>query len=394
MHLNSPFSTLPAMALAAAVSFFAPECAFAEQVNTTAFARSATLSIAPHGGAGDLTEFPVPVRLSPTLFSGFNYSQCLGDGRDICFADADGNLIPHEIDTWDTSGESLVWVRLPSYSATAATTVTMYWTAATPPHSVDASDVWSQYLSVWHMNSNLRDATGFNHLSALNNPLCGSALLGNGMTLTASSKQVLLTNSALGDAGGAVLSTFTITGWLRPGISYSGKNARVFSTKPGSGGYTLPGFEYILSNGRLLLRGDGNSATHNIPTAWADHFAIDQWTHVGAVFNGNSSSAYFDGAFANSGSISKITVARRLGIGNTGEEPSNDNVFAGCIDEIRIRACVSTADWIAAEHFTTDTAGLVTYGAIVSNDTNPIASFSLTGSTPTSASTTRGAGQG
>ena len=54
-----------------------------------------------------LKDFPVLVRLSPSL-NNFNYAKCAANGADLRFSDADGNLIPCEIDTWDPSGTSLV----------------------------------------------------------------------------------------------------------------------------------------------------------------------------------------------------------------------------------------------------------------------------------------------
>lgn len=60
-----------------------------------------------------LTDFPALVRLSASI-DGFNYADFTDqtDGTDLAFVDADGNLLPHEIDTWNTFGESLVWVKV------------------------------------------------------------------------------------------------------------------------------------------------------------------------------------------------------------------------------------------------------------------------------------------
>ena len=35
------------------------------------------------------------------------------DGGDIWFEDASGAVIPHEVDSWDASGDSFVWVKIP-----------------------------------------------------------------------------------------------------------------------------------------------------------------------------------------------------------------------------------------------------------------------------------------
>lgn len=60
-----------------------------------------------------LTNFPVLIILGPSR-PGFSYSQFASPlGSDLRFADAAGNELPCEIEQWNTSGNSYVWVQLP-----------------------------------------------------------------------------------------------------------------------------------------------------------------------------------------------------------------------------------------------------------------------------------------
>lgn len=60
-----------------------------------------------------LNNFPVLVILKPSL-PGFSYSQfASANGSDLRFADENGNEIPYEIEKWNPSGESLIWVQVP-----------------------------------------------------------------------------------------------------------------------------------------------------------------------------------------------------------------------------------------------------------------------------------------
>lgn len=60
-----------------------------------------------------LTNFPVLIVLGPSR-PGFSYSQfSSAQGADLRFADSAGNELPYEIEQWNTSGNSYVWVRLP-----------------------------------------------------------------------------------------------------------------------------------------------------------------------------------------------------------------------------------------------------------------------------------------
>ena len=63
-----------------------------------------------------LENFPVLVRLSPQTVDGFYYGTCKAVGSDVVFVDANGEPLPYQLDTWNPSGESLFWVKLPQPS--------------------------------------------------------------------------------------------------------------------------------------------------------------------------------------------------------------------------------------------------------------------------------------
>lgn len=81
-----------------------------------AVAKETTLALAGYTGTTTLTNFQALVKLSEGRF-GFSYDDYAAkDGADLWFADSLGNVIPHEIDTWNASGDSYVWVRVPEVS--------------------------------------------------------------------------------------------------------------------------------------------------------------------------------------------------------------------------------------------------------------------------------------
>lgn len=104
----------------------------------------------PGATNGVLTSFPVLVKVSESAIPGFRYADCLKEnGGDLRFADADGNLLDSEIDTWDTNGVSLVWVNVPSLANNTAIKAYYGWEFAP---AVDSMNVWTNgYVGVWHM---------------------------------------------------------------------------------------------------------------------------------------------------------------------------------------------------------------------------------------------------
>jgi len=97
--------------------------------------------------AETLTNFPVLVALDATQVPGFSYSQfAFSNGADLRFTDASGTTeLNYEIDTWNPSGTSYVWVQVPSFSP--ATTICAFWgnpaaSVPTEPNNISGLAMW------------------------------------------------------------------------------------------------------------------------------------------------------------------------------------------------------------------------------------------------------------
>ena len=121
--------------------------ASAEMLDTSGFTLKRTVTFSGYAGASDLENFPALVRL-PAEVSAL----CASGGADVRFADADGNLLNHEVDTWNANGESCVWVCVPRLSGTT-TSITLYY-GGESSQTVDPRRVWgpSDYKGVWHFS--------------------------------------------------------------------------------------------------------------------------------------------------------------------------------------------------------------------------------------------------
>ena len=122
----------------------------AATVSLAAPRKAADITVSGYTGSTTLANFPVLVRISPERISGFAYADCAAGGADISFQDAAGNALDFEVDTWDASGDSLVWVKVPSLSGNA-TKITFCWNDAAPAAHT-SSATWSGYTGVWHLN--------------------------------------------------------------------------------------------------------------------------------------------------------------------------------------------------------------------------------------------------
>jgi Domain of unknown function (DUF2341) len=82
-----------------------------------------------------------------------NYNLIKAAGADIRFVDSDNQtILDYEIERWDTSGTSTVWVKVPQIDASSNTDyIYMYYNNNAASDAQDAAGVWSNgYSAVYH----------------------------------------------------------------------------------------------------------------------------------------------------------------------------------------------------------------------------------------------------
>lgn len=332
--------------------------------------RETTLTVAGYT-SGSIADFPVLVRISPARIPGFSYANCRADGSDVFFMQGETSC-PHEIDTWDPSGESLVWVRLKDMSDGAKFTMRF----GGSPVENDSTKTWtsgsSSYVGVWHMNTasgNVLDATGSGHAavpkgSQANALSVGSAGCiglgrrnGSGDHVAGSSSSYLsVQNSENLDLGGH----FTISGWVK--ISGTGDYwPRFISNK--ESGEDSKGFEIHGSqvSGKWVMRGPGGLYMNEVQNPWKK----GEWVHESFVYDGETYRIYANGVLMKQSTITGGTVldgdkAISIGSNSTGSEWA----LYGVLDEFRLRRGAASADWIAAEYATVNDSGFLTAGQV------------------------------
>ncbi len=98
--------------------------------------RSMPIRFGGYAGSSALTNFPALVKLWDGCGNGrFRYRDCLAGGADLLFTGEDGAVLQHETETWNTNGESHVWVQVPALVRN--TQITAYW--KNPARAADAN---------------------------------------------------------------------------------------------------------------------------------------------------------------------------------------------------------------------------------------------------------------
>ena len=327
------------------------------------FAKRIAFTASGYEGSETLENFPVLVRLS-TAISGFNYTDCGTNGADIQFADDNGHVLPYEIDTWNASGESLIWVNVASLSRGAR--FYMYFDGTPSAANISTSTWNSNYVGVWHMSEvkgSVADATGHG-LTAVpagsngqyNDQVATTCCRYTGTDAPVGYARTTSTTQAVGGNDGRLViaddnqldigGTFTFSTWVRKTTDEN--YTRIVSKKLA---YTSPtGWEVEVSGNKFNARGvssgtPANECTGDFPTM------KNNWVHVVVVYDNTTITVYGNGEEIQkkTGAGAATNSDRPLVIGANASD-SFGNRINGAFDECRLLDAVASADWVKAEY--------------------------------------------
>jgi hypothetical protein len=257
-----------------------------------------------------LTNFPVLVRLSTNL-PGFSYAHFIApsNGADLRFTSSNGVEIPFQIDQWNTSGESEVWVQVPAILSTNDF-ITAYWGNAADsalaacntngtPWTIPGGT--NNFLLVYHLKE-----SGFPYADAtLQSPATNG--LAPGVTNGIIGWGGNFTRAPYLDAGTVNLgNAFSLSAWVNVSSGVSDIQC-IWANGPGVSGSAEVFFyvnDYKTSDGALILA-SGNGSTAGNLAAPAGSVSLNQWHLVTASVDRANGQAqlYVDGNQVASGAI-------------------------------------------------------------------------------------------
>ena len=344
------------------------------------WAYKASLTFSGYSGAEMLTNFPVLVGM--TNFSGFSYSQvAVASGGDLRFVDADGAELNFEIESWNPSGDTFVWVQVPTLTNNAA--ITAYWgnAAATLPAYATDGSTWSNgYVAVYHFpetSGTCGDSSPqANTLTAKGNTALGSAgKVGLSPRLPDGNNDWL---EAADHSSLEGMGQLTLEAWV-----YDEQNdtyPRAILSKRTSSSSQISFYLYKGSNRTLYFSLGNSGGTGGVGGEFSGTATdANRWYHVAATYDkdlaSNRMKIFLDGVYKSarndaSGNVTATTSALYLGILNK----DYGNAWKGKLDEVRIANVARSADWLAATHKTiADNAGFADYGDMEPTDvTTPV----------------------
>ncbi|MFN0252637.1 MAG: DUF2341 domain-containing protein [Kofleriaceae bacterium] len=132
--------------------------------------------------AEELYDVPILVRLDPT---NIDYARAAIDGRDLRFTDRTG-MLAHEIERWDPSDTSIIWVRVPVLAAAPARTPLSMHYGNSMVTGISPEATWSSdHVAVYHFAGDTRDSTSTGlDASGVDTTTSKTALLGDSLALS------------------------------------------------------------------------------------------------------------------------------------------------------------------------------------------------------------------
>lgn len=320
-------------------------------------------------GTGDLSDFPVLVRLTDA-----DLSSAQASGGDILFTGANGSSqLDHDIESFNQStGELIAWVEIPTLSASADTTIYIYFGNAAAANQENESGTWSNgYEGVYHLHDDFLNAEGTAGRDGTNYGSSDVAgFIGDAQDFeTSESDRISIGNWSV--SGSAI----TLQAWVKyesfadddsrilakaNGVS---DNAHVYMMSTDNGG---DDFRFRLKTGT----NDGSGTTTLLQGSGAAN-TTDTWYQVAMTYDGSAMRIIRNGEEVASTDKTGALRENSWNI-NIGANGNNASFIDAIIDEVRISSVYRDADWLTTEYNNQrNPEGYMTVYSLEGDDTAP-----------------------
>ena len=300
------------------------------------------VAIDTSGLARALNDVPVMIELRPDRVD----YELAGEGgaslRFVVPTDGGGQELDFEIERWDPTGSSVLWVRVPVL--TIGDRFRLYVYLDNPEAAARAGMGWvwdREFRGVWHMNERFEDASEYENDGRGAGPTDEEGRLAGGLHFESESLGVVDDDSSL-DLESAV----TISAGVRP--EGDARHRGILAKRASCGDS---------ANYALAITGGGGLFFEYHSDGWqtwsGGSVSADEWTHVAAVMHDtdNRLILYVNGVAVRTDSSASRPLrsdTNPIEIGRNGG--CAGDFFEGGLDEIRLSAEPRSGAWIWFEH--------------------------------------------
>lgn len=377
--------------------------ATAGNFNTNGWRKSGKITVAGYTNGSALTSFPYLVIFTNGAYN-LNYADFQPNASDLRFTDLQGDELNYDVERWNTSGNSHVWVKLTTLT-TASNFFYAYWsnnTATTIPVYTTNGATWSNgYVGVWHMDlktnwtltatnylpdvsTNINNGVATNETgdpAAMPPPTNAVGKIGNAVAMNYPAGRtnfiILGPNSPAGTNTTAALgllgdAAYTAEAWVYRnevmGPIGTDPNDPIFNFSSGP-----PSRESIFfgnqTNNRIV------DVNFGVAQPYSTRADTGLWVHVFSSYdpalNGGTKRLYYNGAFVEEYSMADdlaFTDGKQFFFGRQGtwwDQFHNNrgqfNIIPLLVDEVRISGERRSEEWIQAQFM--NMASNIPYGS-------------------------------
>jgi hypothetical protein len=297
---------------------------------------------------GNLTDYPMLISIVDSDLR----EKAQASGNDIIFTERDGkSKLDHEIESWDiTTGELIVWMRIPYLSSVEDTLIYMHYGNSDSDNLQNPEGVWRNgYVGVYHMleetGSIANSASSTNDGTRINTPTRDTGKIGYGQNFTGGGADDCFNISDLGFLDG-FQDKLTISAWLNVNDSALEDFGRIVDMRNNDNSAELCSvrFRNEASDKSIAFMAGGDSGSSSI--------AKYVWVYISFTYNGSVKVHYQNGSWVRddtggTGPISATVSSAPVYIGARWGLTAN---YGGMMDEIRISKAVRSLEWIQTEY--------------------------------------------
>lgn len=341
----------------------------------TSWSKRVRIGLENGGISNTLTNYPVLVILNS---SRVNYADIKAAGADLRFTDSSDNLLNFEIESWNTSGSSYIWVNVPTITANSISGyIYMYYGNAVATDGQNVAGTWNaNFVGNWKMNGTVGSiANGANVPATVgpnataNNPngtnmAYQTAALNQGVYLDGVDDYISIPHQASLNMSTA----WTISSWVKFSAIPTDNAPFIVDTYSGNIQFCLG---YCGSTGitAAFYNGWYRSPAYKLTSA-----DLNTWKYVTGVYNGAAGtlSLYIDGTLIGTTTGVPSSISTNGGVKRIGRRwDGTGDFFNGVVDNVRFMNNAQPAGWVLADYMNFNDRFL-TYGPVQTQTTGQV----------------------